>query len=240
MVIIPAIDIKDGRCVRLRQGDFQDVTVFSEHPLEQAAQFIACGARRLHLVDLDGAKQGRPQHLALFSAIAARFPDCTLQVGGGLRSQEHLETLFEHGVHYAIVGSRAIQDPAWLCAMAERFPQKILLGLDAKAGLLAISGWQETLSLSLEHFLARLPQDLPLAGIIHTDIARDGMLQGANVDHTVTLATHVSWAIYASGGIGHLSDIRAFCGTPVAGVIVGRALYEGAFSVQAALEAGQC
>jgi phosphoribosylformimino-5-aminoimidazole carboxamide ribotide isomerase len=240
MVVIPAIDLKDGRCVRLKQGDFAQVTVFSEHPLTQAAQFVEAGSPYLHLVDLDGARLGVPQATAIFQEIQKHFPELRLQVGGGLREASTLENLFHLGVTRAIVGSRAVREPAWLQAIARQFPGQILLGLDAKQGQIAVQGWQETLSQDVESFVKSLPATLPLAGIIYTDISRDGMLSGVNLEQTQKLAALSPWPVYASGGVGSLEDIKALAKTDLAGVIVGRALYEGRFSLAEALAVAQC
>ncbi len=240
MVVIPAIDIQDGRCVRLKQGDFAQVTVFAEQPLTQAAQFVKAGSRYLHLVDLDGARLGAPQSQAIFQNIQKHFPELILQVGGGLRDESSLRTLFAGGITRAIVGSRAVRDPAWLQAMAELFPGRLLLGLDAKEGQIAVQGWQETLSQDVESFVKNLPATLPLAGIIYTDISRDGMLSGINLEQTQKLAAISPWPVYASGGVGNLHDIKALAKTTLAGVIVGRALYEGRFTLAEALAVAAC
>lgn len=224
MTIYPAIDLRGGRCVRLRQGDFQQETVFGNDPGEMALQWQSQGAQALHLVDLDGAKAGKPTNLEALRSIrqAVTIP---LQVGGGLRNEADLNTIFELGINRAILGSKACQDPAWLEQMARRYPQRILLGLDAKAGYVATEGWLEVSSVAALD-LAQQVSAFPLAGIIYTDIAKDGMMAGPNWEGLAEMAAATPLPIIASGGVTTADDVRRLRTMNLAGCIIGRALYE--------------
>lgn len=229
MVILPAIDLRAGRCVRLRQGDFAQETVFGDDPVAMARHWRAAGATWLHVVDLDGAKSGRPQNGEIIRALA-QVPGLSCQLGGGLRTEADLEAAFAWGVRRAVVGTQAVRDGDWLGRMARRFPQRLLLGLDAKNGQIATDGWLDvSTTTALE--LAQRCADLPLAGIIYTDIQRDGMMNGPNVPATHALAAATALPVYASGGVGTLDHVRALASFPLAGCIIGRALYERAFSL---------
>ena len=224
MVIYPAIDLRGGRCVRLRQGDYQQETIYGNDPGAMARQWADDGAQALHLVDLDGAKAGKPTNLEALRSIrqAVKIP---LQVGGGLRSEADLTTIFELGIERAILGSRACQDPAWLALMAKRYPQRILLGLDAKDGLVATEGWLEVSQVAALD-LARQVNDLPLAGIIYTDIAKDGMMAGPSWDGLAAMSAATPLPVIASGGVTTASDVKRLRTMHLAGCIIGRALYE--------------
>jgi phosphoribosylformimino-5-aminoimidazole carboxamide ribotide isomerase len=225
MQIYPAIDIRGGQCVRLRQGDYQQETVFGADPAEMATRWVEQGATYLHLVDLDGAKQGQPINGASVRAIvkAVRVP---CQLGGGLRTEDHIREALSWGVARVIMGTKALQSPTWLEEMSRKFPQQIVLGIDAKAGKVATQGWLEVSEISALD-LARSCERLPLAGIVYTDISRDGMMQGANVPAMAEMAGAVELPVIASGGVTTLEDVRRLQAHGLAGCIIGRSLYEG-------------
>lgn len=210
--------------MRLRQGDYQQETIYGDDPGAMARQWAADGAQALHLVDLDGAKAGKPVNLEALRAIrhAVKIP---LQVGGGLRTEADLFTFFELGIERAILGSRACQDPVWLALMAKRYPQRILLGLDAKDGFVATEGWLEVSQVAALD-LARQAKDLPLAGIIYTDIAKDGMMAGPSWDGLAAMVAATPLPVIASGGVTTADDVRRLRTMNLAGCIIGRALYE--------------
>jgi phosphoribosylformimino-5-aminoimidazole carboxamide ribotide isomerase len=225
MQIYPAIDLRGGQCVRLRQGDYQQETVFGADPAAMARRWVEQGATYLHLVDLDGAKQGHPVNGASVRAIvAASGVPC--QLGGGLRSETHIAEALSWGVTRVVIGTKALQAPGWLEEMCAKFPGKIVLGIDAKAGRVATQGWLDVSEMSALD-LARSCARLPLAGLVYTDISRDGMLQGANVAAMAEMAAAVPLPVIASGGVTTLDDIRQLAAAGLAGCIVGRALYEG-------------
>lgn len=232
MELIPAIDLKNGQCVRLRQGRIDDATVFSDDPVAMARSFAAQGARRLHIVDLDGAFAGQPRNRELVGRMAAAIPGIPVQLGGGVRSAEIAKAYFDAGVERLIVGTRAIEEPAFLAALAQQFPGRIVLGLDARNGRLATAGWDHTTEISAVDF-ARSVQHLELACIVYTDIDRDGMLEGVNVDATLGLAAATTIPVIASGGVHQMADLRRLGlamterQVRLAGVITGRALYSG-------------
>jgi phosphoribosylformimino-5-aminoimidazole carboxamide ribotide isomerase len=238
VLLIAAIDLKDGKCVRLKQGRMSDVTVFSDDPVAMARQWAGSGCRRLHLVDLDGAFAGEPRNRDLIAAIAAALPEVPLQVGGGIRSGEVIESYLAAGVAQVIVGTRAIEEPAFLESVAGRYPGRVILGLDARDGQLATAGWDETSSRTAVEF-ARWAGALDIAAIVYTDIERDGMLSGVNVPATVALAEAARVPVIASGGIADLADLRAlrqaFDGSDgtLMGVITGRAIYAGTLDFRA-------
>lgn len=229
MQLIPAIDLKDGQCVRLRQGRFDEVTVFSADPVAQAEDWLNQGARRLHLVDLDGARAGTPQNTAAIRAIRARTPELPVQVGGGIRSAETVAQYLALGVTQVVVGTMAVEDPDRFAALCAQFPGRIIAGIDVRDGRAATAGWEST-SEHLASDLGRAVADAGAAAIIFTDIQRDGMMGGVNAEATAALARATGLPIYASGGVSSLADVRALAPTHasgVAGAIVGRALYEG-------------
>ena len=229
MLLIPAIDLKDGQCVRLRQGRMDDVTVFSDDPVDVAKQWIKAGARRLHLVDLDGAKAGEPRNLAAIQAITEAAGDIPVQVGGGIRDEDAVVACLEAGVQYVILGTKVINEPHLLADLCIEFPRHILVGLDVRDGKVAVDGWSKL----SQHDLLDLAQHFERDGaeaFIYTDIERDGMMQGVNVPGTKELAEAVAVPVFASGGISSIDDIRALAGlgeSGVAGSVIGRALYEG-------------
>jgi phosphoribosylformimino-5-aminoimidazole carboxamide ribotide isomerase len=237
MLILPAIDLRGGQCVRLRQGDYSQETVFGSDAAAVARDWVNQGARALHLVDLDGAREGRPVNVASIQAIvqAARVP---CQLGGGLRSREQIEQVLSWGVHRVILGTRALKDAAWFEEIVRAFPEKIVLGLDARNGMVATNGWMEvdeTPALDL----ARRYSKLPLAALVYTDISKDGMLLGANIDVMAELASVIKTPLIASGGVTSLNDVRKLARLGVAGCIIGRALYEGCIDLRTAIHVAQ-
>jgi len=230
MLLIPAIDLKDGRCVRLRQGDLNDATLFSEDPAAMAAQWLAQGARRLHLVDLNGAVDGKPKNGAAIRAIVQELDDTIpIQLGGGIRDLDTIEYYLDNGLRYVIIGTAAVKNPGFLHDACSAFPGSIIVGLDARDGKVATDGWSKLTRHDVQD-LARKFEDYGCEAIVYTDINRDGMLTGVNIEATVNLARHVNIPIIASGGITNLEDIKALCAVQDEGVeaaILGRSLYEG-------------
>jgi phosphoribosylformimino-5-aminoimidazole carboxamide ribotide isomerase len=234
MRVIPAIDLRGGRCVRLEQGDYGRETIFGDDPAAMAAQWESEGASRIHLVDLDGAREGRPVNVEAVRSIL-KLVKVPCQLGGGVRDEATIDAWLEAGLDRVIVGTRALQDPPWFRSMVEKHPGRLTLGLDAKDGRVATGGW---LDVSTVDALALALQfdDLPLASVIYTDIARDGMLEGPNVETTRDLALALKTPVTASGGVGRLEDLARLAETPVEACIVGRALYEGRFRLTEARE----
>jgi phosphoribosylformimino-5-aminoimidazole carboxamide ribotide isomerase len=233
MLIIPAIDLKDGQCVRLRQGLMDDSTVFSDDPVAVARRWVEAGCRRLHLVDLNGAFAGEPVNGEVVTAIAAAYPELPIQIGGGIRNLETIEHYVRSGVDYVIIGTKAVKEPAFVAAACAAFPGKLIVGLDAKDGLVATDGWAEV-STARATDLARQFESDGVSAIVYTDIARDGMMQGVNVEATVTMAQASRIPVIASGGITNLDDIRALKAVAdqgICGAITGRAIYEGTLDV---------
>lgn len=233
MLIIPAIDLKDGQCVRLRQGLMDDSTVFSDDPLAMARRWVEAGCRRLHLVDLNGAFAGEPVNGEVVTAIAAAWPELPIQIGGGIRSLETIEHYVRAGVSYVIIGTKAVREPDFVAEACAAFPGRIIVGLDAKDGLVATDGWAQVSELRATDLARRFESD-GVAAIVYTDIARDGMMQGVNVEATVAMARASSIPVIASGGITDLDDIRALKAVAdegICGAITGRAIYEGTLDV---------
>lgn len=240
MLLIPAIDLKDGKCVRLRQGRMEDDTVFSDDPLAIAARWVAAGARRLHIVDLNGAFAGKPVNADVVHEIA-RVHDIPVQVGGGIRSSETIQAYLDAGVRYVILGTKAVNMPHFVGDMCAEFPGHIMVGLDARDGKVATDGWSKLSGHDVVD-LARRYQDDGVDAIIYTDIGRDGMMTGVNVDATRRLAEAISIPVIASGGITDMDDIRALCAieeTGVIGAITGRAIYEGRLDFAEALKVAE-
>lgn len=237
MLLIPAIDLKDGRCVRLRQGDLDDATIFSEDPTAIAKQWLEQGARRLHLVDLNGAVAGKPKNEALIKAIvAAMGDDIPVQIGGGIRDLDTIERYLDFGISYVIIGTAAVKDPGFLHDACGAFPGNIIVGLDARDGKVATDGWSKLTKHDVTD-LAKKFEDYGCESIIYTDIGRDGMLSGVNIEATVRLAQHVRIPVIASGGVTDLRDIEALCAVEeegVEGAILGRSIYEGTLDFAAA------
>ncbi len=237
MLLIPAIDLKDGRCVRLRQGDLQDATIFSEDPVTVAEQWYDQGARRLHLVDLNGAVAGKPKNEDVIKAIVrAVGDDIPVQIGGGIRDLDTIERYLDFGIEYIIIGTAAVKDPGFLQDACSAFPGNIIVGLDAKDGKVATDGWSKLTKHDVLD-LGRKFEDYGVESIIYTDIGRDGMLTGVNIEATVRLAQHVRIPVIASGGVTDIKDIEALCEVEqegVEGVILGRSIYEGTLDFQEA------
>lgn len=228
MLVIPAIDLKDGACVRLRQGNMNDVTVFSDDPVAVAAKWVEAGCQRLHLVDLNGAFEGKPVNAPIIQAIAHKFPDLPIQVGGGIRSLETIDQYLMTGVNDVIIGTKAVKDPNFIKEACDNFPERIIVGIDAIEGMVATDGWAEISSHRVEDIAKRF-EDYGVSAIVYTDISRDGMLQGCNIEHTAALAASTSIPIIASGGIHTIDDIQALLDANqpnITGVITGRAIYE--------------
>jgi len=237
MLLIPAIDLKEGLCVRLRQGRMEDDTVFSDDPVAMAGRWVAAGAGRLHLVDLDGAFAGKPRNAGVIHAIRRAYPDIHIQVGGGIRDQDAIQAYLDVGVDYVIIGTKAVSAPHFVREVASEFPNRIIVGLDAKDGKVAIDGWSK-----LSHHdvidLARKFEEDGVEAIIYTDISRDGMMGGVNIDATARLARSIKIPVIASGGISGMADIHALgavVGEGVMGAITGRAIYEGTLDFPEAL-----
>ena len=237
MLLIPAIDLKDGRCVRLRQGDLDDATIFSEDPTAVATQWLEQGARRLHLVDLNGAVAGKPKNETLIKAIvAAMGDDIPVQIGGGIRDLDTIERYLDFGISYVIIGTAAVKDPGFLHDACGAFPGNIIVGLDARDGKVATDGWSKLTKHDVTD-LAKKFEDYGCESIIYTDIGRDGMLSGVNIEATVRLAQHVRIPVIASGGVTDLRDIEALCAVEeegIEGAILGRSIYEGTLDFAAA------
>jgi phosphoribosylformimino-5-aminoimidazole carboxamide ribotide isomerase len=236
MTLIPAIDLKDGRCVRLRQGRMEEETVFSDDPVKVAESWVQAGARRLHIVDLDGAFAGQPKNARLIRAIADACPDLPIQVGGGIRNLQTIEAYLAAGVSFAIIGTQAVRDPAFVNQVCQALPGHIMVGLDARDGKIAVEGWAEGSDYGAVE-LARRFEDAGVSAIVYTDISRDGMMQGVNLVATEQLAEAIAIPVIASGGVSSLDDIRALCalrGAGISGAIIGRALYEGALDLTSA------
>jgi phosphoribosylformimino-5-aminoimidazole carboxamide ribotide isomerase len=237
MLVIPAIDIKDGKCVRLRQGRMDDVTVFSDNPVDMAVRWIEAGAKRLHIVDLDGAASGKPVNIQMIREITSEYPDLPVQVGGGIRDADTVQAYLEAGVQYTIIGTKAVSAPHFVNDLCLEFPGHIIVGLDAKNGKVAIDGWSKLSNHDAIDMARRFEHDGVVA-IIYTDISRDGMMNGVNVESTVRIAQEVHIPIIASGGVSSLDDIRALRAVEeegIEGVIIGRALYEGSVDFGEAL-----
>ncbi|NLJ62798.1 MAG: 1-(5-phosphoribosyl)-5-[(5-phosphoribosylamino)methylideneamino]imidazole-4-carboxamide isomerase [Alcaligenaceae bacterium] len=230
MLLIPAIDLKDGRCVRLRQGALDDVTVFSDDPAAMAEQWLDQGARRLHLVDLNGAFAGKPVNQDAIAAILDAVNDeIPVQIGGGIRDLDTIETYLDMGMRYVIIGTAAVKSPGFLRDACSAFPGSIIVGLDARDGKVATDGWSKVSRHDVLD-LAKKFEDYGCESIIYTDIGRDGMLSGVNIEATVRLAQHVNIPVIASGGVTDIKDIKALCEVEnegVEGVILGRSIYEG-------------
>lgn len=238
MLLIPAIDLKNGQCVRLRQGDFNEVTVFSDNPADMARRWVDDGAERIHAVDLDGALKGRPMNLKAVEAIVKAAGNVPVQVGGGIRDEETVQAYLELGVHYVILGTKVINQPHFLHDLCIEYPRHVIVGLDAKGEHVAVDGWSKL----SHHTVVEVAQQCENDGveaIIYTDIGRDGMLDGFNAESTLALARAIKTPVFASGGIGSLDDIRKLKeleGEGVIGAVIGRALYESRFTLADAVK----
>lgn len=237
MVIIPAIDLKDGRCVRLKQGDMSEPTVYSEDPVGMAKHWLAQGARRLHLIDLNGAAAGRPRNEAVVRDIVrAVGADLPIQLGGGFRDLDTIERFLDHGVEYVIVGTAAVKNPGFLSDACTAFSGHIIVALDAKDGKVAVEGWSKLTGHDVVD-LAKKFEDYGVEAVIYTDIGRDGMLSGVNIDATVKLARELRTPVIASGGLTDMKDVKALCeieAEGIMGVITGRAIYQGTIDFKTA------
>jgi phosphoribosylformimino-5-aminoimidazole carboxamide ribotide isomerase len=239
VILIPAIDIKDGRCVRLQQGDMSKSTVFSDDPAAMAKHWLKLGAQRIHLVDLDGAVAGKPKNepaiKKIVDAIAGEIP---LQLGGGIRDIETCERYLDDGIDYVILGTAAVKNPGFLHEVCDAFPGHVMVGLDAKDGKVAIDGWSKMTGHDVVD-LAKKFQGYGVEAVIYTDIGRDGMMTGVNVDATVRLARELTIPVIASGGLKSLEDVKALCmveSEGIMGAITGRAIYEGSLDFAAAVK----
>jgi len=233
MLLIPAIDLKDGKCVRLRQGRMEDETVFADDPLDMAQRWVDAGARRLHLVDLNGAFAGQPVNAHVIHRIADAFPDVPIQVGGGIRDEDTVQLYLDAGVQYVIIGTKAVSAPHFINDLCLEFPGHIIVGLDAKDGKVAIDGWSKLSHHDVIDMAQHFERD-GVEAIIYTDISRDGMMQGVNVEATIKLASEITTPVIASGGISTMDDIktlRAVAEEGIMGAIIGRALYEGSIDL---------
>ncbi len=237
MDVIPAIDLIDGKCVRLIQGQYHRQITYEHDPVKQAQEFAATGATRLHIVDLDGARVGKPVNHAAIEAITAGV-DLKVEVGGGIRDEEYIRQMLDIGVQRVIIGTAAVSRFDWFTKMANKFPGRLALGLDARGSKVAIRGWVQDSPQQLLEFAARAAK-LPLAAIIYTDIAKDGMLAGPNFERTKTLVDAVDIPVVAAGGVTTVEDVEKFSRLGVAGVVIGRALYEGSLNLSDAIAAAR-
>ena len=238
MLIIPAIDLKDGRCVRLKQGDMSTATVFSDDPVAMAKHWAAQGAKRLHIVDLNGAVAGRPKNEKVIRGMIAAVGDkVAIQLGGGIRDLDAIESYIDAGVTYVIVGTAAVKNPGFLSDACYAFPGHVIAGLDAKDGKVAVEGWSKMTGHDVVD-LAKKFEEYGVEAIIYTDIGRDGMMSGVNIDATLKLAQALKTPLIASGGLNSIADVQAICSKlvpeGVIGAIAGRALYEGKLDLKAA------
>ena len=240
MLVIPAIDIKDGQCVRLRQGRMEESTVFSDDPVQMARHWQAKGARRLHIVDLNGAFAGALVNAEIVAAIAQALPGLPIQIGGGIRDMDSIRFYLDAGVSFVIIGTQAVKDPAFVKQACNEFPGKIIVGLDAAEGKVATEGWADVSEIEAVDLVKQFA-GYGVSAIVYTDIARDGMMQGINIDATVELAEQSSIPIIASGGIAKLADLvdlkaaaNTTTGAGIMAVITGRAIYEGSLDLEEA------
>ncbi|HYG54791.1 MAG TPA: 1-(5-phosphoribosyl)-5-[(5-phosphoribosylamino)methylideneamino]imidazole-4-carboxamide isomerase [Burkholderiales bacterium] len=238
MLIIPAIDLKDGRCVRLKQGDMSTATVFSEDPVAMAKHWAAQGAKRLHIVDLNGAIAGRPKNEKVIrDIVAALGEEVEVQLGGGIRDLDAIESYLDAGVTYVVIGTAAVKNPGFLSDACYAFPGHVIAGLDAKEGKVAVEGWSKMTGHDVVD-LAKKFEEYGIEAIIYTDIGRDGMMTGVNIEATFKLAQQLKTPVIASGGLSGVKDVQAICEKlvpeGVVGVIAGRALYEGKIELKTA------
>ena len=234
MYILPAIDLREGKCVRLIQGDYDRQINYNDSPVSQAKLFEDQGAKWLHVVDLDGALHGNQYNLQVLKDIRENT-SLNIEVGGGIRNEEAISKLLDTGINRVIIGTKAFEQQEWFHDMVRKYPSKIVLGMDAKDGHIATHGWTVTGEMTVLE-MAKVVNELPLAAIVYTDIAKDGMLTGPNIESTKELAENCKVPVIASGGVGSLDDIRNLSVLPIEGIITGRALYENKFTVPEAIE----
>lgn len=235
MLILPAIDLRGGRCVRLRQGDYRQETVFDDDPVAVARRFEKAGAAWLHMVDLDGAREGEPKNLDIVAAVAEAV-GLKVELGGGIRTDEAVERVLGLGVARVIVGTRAVREPEWLADMANRFPGQVAWGLDTRKARVAVAGWGTLTDLTVAKMLEEA-RDVPLAAVIYTDIERDGMMAGPNVAATTLVVSASPFPVIASGGVTTVEHVTKIKEIGAHGAIIGRALYEGKITLADALDA---
>jgi len=235
--IWPAIDLREGRCVRLVQGDYEQQTIYGEDPLAMAQHFESMGANYLHIVDLDGARSGKPLNRSVIQAISSAT-QLTLQVGGGVRDEKAIQELIAVGVSRIVLGTQAVKQPSWFCTMCEKYPKQLVLGVDARDGYVATDGWLDLSRRTAIEMVSEF-RKMPLAAVVYTDIATDGMLTGPNVEALRQLRNVIEVPLIASGGIHAVEDIQQLAEVPVDGCIVGKAFYEGQLSMEDALAAAQ-
>ena len=236
MLLIPAIDIKDGKCVRLKQGRMEDETVYSNNPMEVADRWVSEGAKRLHIVDLNGAVSGKPINADIIHNISEANPDIIIQVGGGIRDEDTIQTYLDAGVNFVIIGTRAVTTPHFVSDVCLEFPSHIIVGLDAREGKLATEGWSKLSNHDVIDIAQRFEED-GVASIIFTDIGRDGMMTAVNLEATLDLCRQITIPVIASGGISGMDDIKSLCEIAeegIEGAITGRAIYEGSLDHAAA------
>jgi phosphoribosylformimino-5-aminoimidazole carboxamide ribotide isomerase len=236
MKIIPAIDIQNGNCVRLKQGDFAQETIFDKNPLNIAQKWVDEGAERLHLVDLDGARLGTPINLDIISSICKKFPSIPIQIGGGIRDLKTAENYLLAGATYIIIGTKAVEEPKFVKELCKIFPGNIIVGVDAKNGEVATDGWESVSDKNVIE-LSKEFENIGVSEIVYTDIEKDGMMKGLNMDATLNLAESVNIPIIASGGVSCLDDIqkmKPYVGSGISGIIIGRALYEKTITIKEA------
>ncbi len=236
-MVIPAVDIRGGRCVRLRQGRANAETVYFDDPLEAARLWASAGARLIHVVDLDGAFEGQPVNFGLVAEIAEAL-EVPVEVGGGVRSEETVERYLGVGVERVVIGTRALREPKWFADVCRRFPGRIVAGVDARGGRVVVEGWAETSQVDAIEFARRLDEAQPRA-IIFTDVATDGTMKGPNLEALERLVEAVTTPVVASGGIASLADVRRVAALGVEGMIIGKALFDGAFSLAEAIAAAE-
>ena len=236
MDVLPAIDLIDGKCVRLIQGEYDRQITYKDDPVAQAGEFAEAGSSWLHIVDLDGAKAGRPVNTAAVKSIIDADLGLTVELGGGIRDEAGIEQMLEIGVDRLIIGTKAISDFEWFAEMTNKFPGKLAFGLDARGSKVSVAGWTEDVQQSVSDFAIKAAE-LPVAAIIYTDITRDGMLSGPNLDRTKSLVDMVDVPIVAAGGVTKVEDVMKLKEIGVSGAIIGRALYEGALDLKDAIAA---
>ena len=234
MELWPAIDILNGQCVRLKQGDYGQETVYGSSPAAMARHWVSCGAEFLHIVDLDGARDKQPVNMRFVQEIVEQV-SIPVEIGGGIRTEETIRNYLDKGIHRVVIGTLALKEPNWFREMSRTFPNRLVLGIDARNGLVATEGWLET-SRTPAVDLAKTFIDLPLAALVYTDISKDGMLEGPNFAEMETMSRAVPFPVVASGGVSTLDDVRKLKELGLPACIIGKALYEGAFRLEDALK----